>query len=121
MDTFEDPRTALFFVDTKSNTRYRVTPRSLNFSKTADTPFTTTYSMVFRAWDLKDASASSLFNPSAVDRLGPGGDLSEAYTVNAVSLYRQMRKVEMLASNRGRAAGQLVGSAIDDAKGSYFG
>jgi hypothetical protein len=115
------PETALFFVDTKSNTRYRVTPRSLNFSRTADTPFTTTYSMVFRAWDLKDASASSAYNPSAVDRLSPGGDLAEAYTVNAVSLYRQMRKVEMLASNPGRAAGQLAGSAINDAKGSYFG
>jgi hypothetical protein len=113
--------TALFFVDTKSNTRYRITPRSLNFSRTSDSPFTTTYSMVFRAWDLQDASMSSSTTTSAVDRLAPGGDLAEAYTVNAVSLYRQMRRVEMLASNPGRAAGQLAGSAINDAKGSYFG
>lgn len=89
---------ALYFVDAKSNARYRCIPKAVQFSKTSSNPFISQYNITLKAWDLhgaddpNDPNRSARAKPS--DRFN--GDLKEVYSVNLTGVYSQIRKIWVL-------------------------
>jgi hypothetical protein len=86
---------ALYFVDAKSNARYRCIPKAVQFSKTASNPYTSQYNITLKAWDLHaadDPNRSARAKPA--DRFS--GDLKEVYSVNLTGIYSQLRKIWVL-------------------------
>jgi hypothetical protein len=110
----KNPSLSLYFVDVKTNSRYRCIPRSVQFQKSSQSPYMTQYNIVLKCWDLKAAENDSA-KRATIDRFS--GDLQEAYTVNAVAMVSSVKKT-LVKFNRVKDIG---GSFVRDSAGSFLG
>jgi hypothetical protein len=110
----------LYFYDIKSNNRYACIPKNVQFTKSTQNPYASTYQIALKCWsDQKDGSLATPMSPSereavAVDRFS--GDLAEVYTVSAAAVITRVTKT----IKKLKRVDDVGGAMARDAGGSTF-
>jgi len=108
---------ALYFIDVKSNNRWRCVPRAIQFTKSSSNPYQSNYNIVLKCWNLGEVD-ESVGRKNPQDRFK--GDLREVYTVNALALWRRAQEVGTMMRRLEKSRDFLIEKVVSGAKGSYI-